>query len=100
MPEKPSEKEEEYFVRKEFERRKQVEEEIQKRLAAEEKERLRKLHHMKCPKCGMELLEMDYRNVKIDKCSACEGIWLDKGELEAVAEMDKSLASRLFRAFR
>jgi uncharacterized protein len=100
VPEKPSEKEEEYFIRKEYERRKRAEEERQKRLAAEEKEQLRKIHYMKCPKCGMELIEMDYRNIKVDKCSACEGVWLDAGELEAVAKLDKPILGRLFGAFK
>ena len=62
---KPSEKEEEYFVRMDFERRKKIEEEKQKKLAEEEKKRLKALHHMKCPKCGMELIEIDYQDIKI-----------------------------------
>ena len=78
---KPSEKEEEYFVRMEFEKKKKIEEEKHKRLAEEEKERLKKLHYMQCPKCGMELIEIDYKGIKIDECSECEGIWLDAGEL-------------------
>jgi hypothetical protein len=45
---KPSEQEEEYILRKEWERRKKVEEEKQKHLAREERERLKALHHMKC----------------------------------------------------
>ncbi|MFH1976649.1 MAG: zf-TFIIB domain-containing protein [Pseudomonadota bacterium] len=57
----------------EFERKKKIE---------EEKKRLKEFHFMKFPKCGMELLEIDYRSIKIDKCSECDGIWLDAGEME------------------
>jgi len=96
MPRKPSESEEEYFARIEYERRKKVEREKQEKLAAEEKERLRRLHHMKCPKCGMDLLEIDYKSIKVDRCSGCEGVWLDPGELEAVAGLEKSLLGRVF----
>jgi uncharacterized protein len=66
----------------------------------EEKERLKALHYMKCPKCGMGLIEMDYRDIKVDKCSACEGVWLDAGELDAVAGLEKSVLDGLFSVFK
>jgi ribosomal protein L32E len=97
---KPSEKEEEYFARMEFERKKKLEEEKRMKLAEEEKKRLQELHRMKCPKCGMELIEIDYRNIKIDKCSGCEGVWLDAGELEAVSKLEKTGLDKLFSVFR
>ena len=100
MTQKPSEREEEYFVRMEFERRRQAETEKHKRDTQEEKERLKSLHFMKCPKCGMELIEIDYRGVKVDKCSGCEGVWLDAGELEAVAGLEKSVLDGLFSVFK
>jgi len=100
MSKKPSEKEEEYFARVEFERRKKIEEEKQNKLAAEEKKRLRELHDMRCPKCGMELIEIDYKNIKVDKCSGCEGVWLDAGELDAVSELEKTGLDKLFSVFK
>jgi len=100
MPIKPTEKEEEYFVRMEFERKKKIEMVHQEKLAAKEKERLKELHKMKCPKCGMNLVEIEYRSIKVDRCSACEGVWLDKGELKAVADLDKLLLDKLYSVFR
>jgi uncharacterized protein len=100
MPIKPTEKEEAYFVRMEFERKKKIEMVHQEKLAAKEKERLKELHHMKCPKCGMNLVEIEYRSIKVDRCSACEGVWLDKGELKAVADLDKLLLEKLYSVFR
>ena len=70
------------------------------KLKAEEKKKLKELHFMRCPKCGMELIEIDYKNIKIDKCSECEGIWLDAGELEAVAKLEKSGLDKLFSVFK
>jgi hypothetical protein len=96
---KPSEKEEEYFARMEFERKKKLEEAKQDKLAKEEKEQLEKLHYMKCPKCGMDLIEIDYKGVRVDKCSGCEGVWLDAGELEAVAKLEKTAIDKLFSVF-
>lgn len=100
MPEKPSEREDEYFARQEYERRKKDEEEKQRKLKEEEKKKLKELHFMRCPKCGMELIEIDYKAVKVDKCSACEGIWLDAGELDAVAKMEKTGLDKLFGVFK
>jgi hypothetical protein len=99
MKRKPSESEEEYFARIEFERRKKIEREKQQKLAEAEKNRLRDLHYLKCPKCGMDLIEIDYKSIKADKCSGCDGVWLDAGELESVAKMETSVAGRIFGLF-
>ena len=100
MPVKPTKKEEEYIVRQEFERLQRIEQERQHKLAREEKERLKRLHHMQCPKCGMQLVEIDYRGIKVDRCTECEGIWLDKGEFAAIADLDKNVLDKLFSVFK
>ena len=92
----PSEKEEEYFARIEFERKKIIEEEKHRKLAEEERKKVKELHYMRCPKCGMELIEIDFKNIKADKCSECEGIWLDAGEIAAVAGLEKTVLEKLF----
>ncbi len=100
MIEKPTTKEEEYFARMDYERRKKAEEEKQINLAVEDKKRLKELHQMKCPKCGMQLIEIDYKGIKVDKCSECEGIWLDAGEMEAVSKLEKAGLDKLFSVFQ
>lgn len=100
MPIVPSEKEEEYFARLEMEQRKKREEENKKKFAEEEKKRLKELHHMRCPKCGMELREIDYKGIRIDKCFHCEGIWLDAGEMESIAQLEKGTMNKLFSLFK
>lgn len=94
MTRKPTESEEEYFARVEFERKKKAEEESRKKLADAEKKRLKELHFMRCPKCGMQLVEVDYKTLKLDRCTACDGVWLDAGELEAATKLEKSVLSR------
>jgi len=69
-------------------------------LAEEEKKRQKELHYMRCPKCDMELIEIDYKGIKVDKCSECEGIWLDAGELEAVSRLEKTGLDKLFSVFK
>jgi len=99
MPMHPSEKEEAYFTRQAFERKKKLEEEHHRNMKQAEKRRLKELHHMHCPKCGMELIEIDYKDIKIDKCSECQGIWLDAGELEMVTKMEKGPLRKFFSVF-
>ena len=56
---KASDTEEEYFARENAERMRKLAAEQKKSLAESEREKLRQLHHMRCPKCGMELKEID-----------------------------------------
>ena len=97
---KPSEKEEEYFARKEFEGKRKIEQEKHRKLNEEEKKRLKELHYMRCPKCGTELIEIDYKGIMIDECSECEGIWLDAGELLAVSKIEKTGLDKFFNVFK
>lgn len=99
MPIKPSEKEEEYFARQMFETKQKVEQEKQQNLAEAERQKAKELHFMKCPKCGMNLVEIDYKSIKVDRCSSCEGIWLDTGELARIVKLEKSALDRLFSVF-
>lgn len=100
MTMKPSQQEEEYIARMEFEKKKKIEQEKQKKMVEEDKKRLKELHFMKCPKCGMDLIEIEYKGIKIDECSSCLGVWLDAGELEAVSKLEKSYMDKFFSIFK
>lgn len=100
MPLKPSEQEDEYFAKLDFEKKKKIEEEKHNKLSSDEKKKLKELHFMRCPKCGMELIEISYKGMKIDECSGCEGVWLDAGELETASKLDKSGIDKLFSVFK
>ena len=50
----------------------------------EELERLKQLHFLKCPKCGHDMKEETFEGVVIDRCTYCEGLYFDAGELEQV----------------
>jgi hypothetical protein len=55
------------------------------REAAEKAEELKKkkdLHFMKCPKCGHDLKPETLEGIEIDRCTFCEGYFLDAGEIE------------------
>ncbi len=97
---KPSGKEDEYFFRLEIERRKKAEEEKLARLNEQEKQKLKELHYMHCPKCGHNLIEIDYKGIAVDKCSHCDGVWLDAGELEQVSQLEKGKLDKWFHVFK
>ena len=83
---KPSEKEEEYFLRLEVERIEKLRREHQANLAEQEKARRKELHYMCCPKCGMDMTVSSLAGVEIDVCPDCHGIYLDAGELDKILE--------------
>ena len=37
-----------------------------------------------CPKCPGKLESYTFEGIGLDRCSDCGGIWLDRGELEAL----------------
>lgn len=96
-------KEEAYFARIEFERRQKIAAENEARLKEQEKEDLRNTHWMRCPKDGMELVEIELMGVHIDKCTHCGGIFLDGGELDAMFENSKrpdGVLTKILEIFR
>ena len=59
---------------------------LKKEKEAEQEESLRKHALGRCPKCGDNLIIRLINDVEIDECPTCQGMWLDKGELEAMTE--------------
>jgi uncharacterized protein len=97
---KPSETEEEYFAREEAARQKKAAIERARMIAQAEREELKKLHWMRCPKCGMELKTITFREVAIDRCYSCGGTWLDEGELETLTGKEPGLLGKIAAVFR
>jgi len=99
MPMKPSSSEEEYF-QKENQRKVRMLREKAAREVKEDRDELKKLHWMRCPKCGMQLAELNFRGVEVDSCVSCGGMFLDKGEIEkAMAFKDPGWLGRAVMNF-
>jgi len=79
---KPSQTEEEYFAREEVEKKRKLALQQQQETAQHDRERLKQLHFMKCPKCGMDLHAITKGKVVVDTCFNCHGVFLDAGEME------------------
>ncbi|MCP2163665.1 TFIIB-type zinc ribbon-containing protein [Goodfellowiella coeruleoviolacea] len=45
---------------------------------------------MICPKCQNLMQTVDRRGVHIEQCQGCRGIFLDRGELEQIANAERS----------
>ena len=46
-----------------------------------------------CPSCGGVLVELDRSGVKIDACRQCRGVWLDRGELDAMIARERQVVA-------
>ncbi len=55
------------------------------RETTEERRALREAHWMKCPKCGHDMKAEDYSGIELDRCTCCEGLFFDAGELDEFA---------------
>ena len=101
MIQKPSDKEQEYFLKVEAERLRQLREEHQKRVVEEARRTLKELHYMHCPKCGQMMTSTTLEEVEIEVCPGCAGVYLDDGELDKLTEERKRGAfTSTLQAFR
>jgi len=82
-------KEDEFIAKSEFARRKKKLAEKRKEMKKKEREEQKSLHWMKCPKCGMDMIEIDFEGIKVDKCSSCLGVYFDDGEVADLVKKNK-----------
>jgi uncharacterized protein with PIN domain len=96
--------ENEWFHKHEQELIRKARERRETRIAAErdaaraaERETLKKLHFMKCPKCGGDLAEAAHEEIKVDRCRSCEGVFFDAGELDELLLKTQDAQKSFFR---
>jgi hypothetical protein len=73
---------------------------IREEMAKEEerkREELKKLHWMRCPRCGHELSEKDLHGIRVDVCTLCEGIFFERGEVEELLQKKAEERKGIFR---
>jgi hypothetical protein len=66
------------------------------RQSADAEER-RKAHWRKCPKCGSDMNVEKVADIEVEKCSSCEGIFFDRGELEQLLLKQEGQRRGFFR---
>ena len=99
MPLKPSDSEQEWIQREEAARLRAAREDTARETVEAEKERLKQEHWMRCPKCGMELAEIDFRGIEVDACFACGGMFFDHGEVDKLtSDADTGILGKMTSA--
>jgi len=58
--------------------------ELMEKLRSELKKLEPRENELHCPKCGGVWENYSLQGFTLDRCRTCEGIWMDKGELEGV----------------
>ncbi len=98
---KPSHTEDEYFTLEDAEKKRRMALQVKKQTAADEAKRLKDLHFMHCPKCGMKMQEVRFRDMDVDVCFACGGIFLDKEEIDVIAQpQQKGIMAAILNWFK
>jgi|SRR5215470_9395896 len=97
---KPSETEDEYFAREEAARLERASLAKARAMEQAERDRLKSLHHMHCPNCGMDLKRIAFKDVTVDRCFNCKGTWLDAGELERLVGKEPGFLEKVAAVFR
>ena len=41
---------------------------------------------MICPVCKSDMIVVEHKNIELDYCTECQGVWFDSGELELLLE--------------
>jgi hypothetical protein len=89
MPVDPSQAEDDYFKREEIAKLRKARADTDAEMAEDAKASAKEAHWMHCPKCGMELTEIEYRGVQVDHCFSCGGMFLDAGEAEKILAFEE-----------
>lgn len=92
--------EEKWAFEQEMNAMREYQRKIREKIEKEERKMLKELHHMRCPKCGMELREIKFKGVNIDKCFSCEGAWFDAGEIETMLALEKTTLDSILGLFK
>jgi hypothetical protein len=87
-PGKPSQNENEYFMRRDAEW-------LKKRRAEIDDRRAKHPAGIVCPRDGNELDERVFEGVRVDVCRACHGLWLDAGELDQLVHLPAAALQRV-----
>lgn len=71
--------------------------EREEHLSQEERQALRVFSSMRCPRCSSSLEEMEEHGVLVDRCTQCQGTWLDVSEIDSIAGVEHGILARLHR---
>jgi len=76
--------EDRYFAQRD----KELLEKLKQQQSGEQEAALQQQALMRCPKCGTQLNTVKHHEVTVEECPSCQGMWLDRGELETLAQRE------------
>ena len=50
---------------------------------------------LRCPKCHGDLVVYERQGIVVDQCRDCRGVWLDRGELEHLIDLEAEYVRRM-----
>jgi len=51
---------------------------------------MKKKTHLQCPKCKADMDKVKFKDIEVDRCTQCAGIWFDAHEMQQLRTMDGS----------
>lgn len=97
---KPSRGEDEYFAKQDVEVKRRLAREVREKLHAKEREQLKQIHYMHCPKCGLDLQNVTFQGFIIEKCFECGTIVLAESEFEKLAGGEEGFITAIVGLFK
>jgi len=95
LRDKEKAEEDNYFARRDRE----LIEKMKQQKTSEAETTSRQQALMRCPKDGDTLVARQQREVTVEECPTCRGMWLDRGELETLAKHEnEGWLTRLIRS--
>ena len=55
--------------------------------------------YMQCPKCSTEMLLKQRHETSIDYCPSCGGVWLDRGEIDKLIQVQSSYEDEHYKKY-
>jgi hypothetical protein len=80
----PKKSEEEWFAKFEIQMIRDAKRRREATKKKSESESVRPSNYELCPKDGTRMKKKHLGNIEVEICPKCEGIWLDRGELEGI----------------
>jgi uncharacterized protein len=54
---------------------------------------------MQCPNCSTQMQLMQRYEIDIDYCLSCRGVWLDRGEIDKIAKIQRSYEDQHYNKY-
>ena len=97
---KPKNFEADYFMRENAKNRRDLKKQEQRRAKKAHDEELRKIHSMKCPKCGHDLETVRMSYIDVDRCTSCGVLVLEADDIEKFIAEERSILKVLIDFFK